>query len=93
MFPPSRLITVGSAAEATSIAIPRVHVAPPSIDWRTMMSPELLMVRTSVAAGVNAPFASTKMPRAVDTPLLAVIASTLSEPEFEIVIVFAPPAT
>ena len=44
-------MTVLFGASSTSIAIPRVKLAPPSPLSRTMMSPELLMVRMSVSAG------------------------------------------
>jgi hypothetical protein len=42
--------------------MPRCHVAPPSPDTRTMMSPELLMVNIGLAGGAPVPFPAPRMP-------------------------------
>src|SRR4029078_11788838 len=87
---PRRLMTARFGASETSIAVPRWNVVPPSVEIRAMMSPELLMVTTSVPTGVAAPLLATRMPYAVAAPPLLVIASTLIEPELVIVMLLTP---
>ena len=84
-------MTVLFGAEATSIAVPRSHLTPLLMLSRTVIVPELLIVRTSVASGgVPVLLVVARMPYAVAAPPPTVMASTVSVPEFETTMLFTP---
>src|SRR3954452_20324244 len=89
---PRRLMALALGAVATSIAVPRFQVVPPSTDWRTRIGPPSLMnVKTSPALGGRpVPLPCTQTPCASAEPPFDVTASTSIVPLFVTVAVAAP---